>query len=135
MTDASSTATTSNAALSTPVPAPIVDGLIDISQFAAVKLRVAQIKAVEKVEKSNKLYKIQIDVGPLGERQVVSGIAKFYTPEQLIGRKVILVANLKPAMLMGVESNGMLLAASNADKTALSLLTPAEEIPVGAAVS
>jgi len=108
---------------------------IDIAQFAAVKMRVAQIKSVEKVEKSNKLYKIQVDMGPLGERQIVSGIAKFYTPEQLIGRKIIVIANLKPAMLMGVESHGMLLAASSADKTQLSIIAPAEDIAIGATVS
>ncbi len=142
----SETSTTATAASTPPVTTPTasassagvngaMDGLIDISQFAAVKMRVAQIKTVEKVEKSNKLYKIQVDVGELGERQIVSGIAKFYTPEQLIGRKIIIVANLKPAMLMGVESQGMLLAASSADKTQLSLLMPSEEMPIGSTIS
>jgi len=117
------------------VPTEVTAEPIDIAQFAAVKMRVAQIKSVEKVEKSNKLYKIQVDLGPLGERQIVSGIAKFYTPEQLIGRKIIVIANLKPAMLMGVESHGMLLAASSADKTQLSIIAPAEDIAIGATVS
>lgn len=130
------TAPTSPVTANTPATAPDpMAGLIDISQFASVKMRVAQIKTVEKVEKSNKLYKIQVDVGEVGTRQIVSGIAKFYTPEQLIGRKIIIVANLKPAMLMGVESQGMLLAASSADKTQLSLLTPSEEMPVGSTIS
>ena len=109
---------------------------IDIQDFAKVKLCVARIEAVEKIEKSKKLYKLQLDVGPeLGKRQIVSGIAQFYTPEQLIGRKIIIVSNLKPAQLMGTESQGMLLAASTPDRTALSLLAPAEEIPVGSYVS
>ena len=136
----SSPATTQPTATSQPstptlAPTPSPEGTIDITQFAAVKLRVAQILSVEKVEKSNKLYKLQVDLGPLGKRQIVSGIAKFYTPEQLLGRKIIVVANLKPAMLMGVESHGMLLAASSDDKSQLSVLTPGEDVPLGAAVS
>jgi methionyl-tRNA synthetase len=126
---------TSQPSTPTPTPTPSPEGTIDITQFAAVKLRVAQIISVEKVEKSNKLFKLQVDLGPLGKRQIVSGIAKFYTPEQLLGRKIIVVANLKPAMLMGVESHGMLLAASSDDKSQLSVLTPGEDVPLGAAVS
>lgn len=128
---------TEAAPITPPVEAPI-PGItqIDIQDFAKVKLCVARIESVEKIEKSKKLYKLQLDVGPeLGKRQIVSGIALFYTPEQLIGRKIIIVSNLKPAQLMGVESQGMLLAASTADRTALTLLTPSEEIPVGSYVS
>ena len=77
----------------TPVPE-----LIDIDHFVKVKLRVAQVVSAEKVEKSKKLLKLQVDLGPeLGQRQILSGIAQFYTPEQLIGRRIIVVANLKPA--------------------------------------
>jgi methionyl-tRNA synthetase len=136
---AAPTSTTPAAAPATPTSeaAPIPGiALIDIQDFAKVKLCVAQIESVEKIEKSKKLYKIQVDVGAvLGKRQIVSGIAQFYTPEQLVGRKIIIVSNLKPAQLMGTESQGMLLAASTSDRTALSLLTPAEEIPVGSYVS
>ncbi len=84
--------------------------LIDIDHFAKVKLICAKIISAEHVEKSDKLLKIIVNDGS-GERQVVSGIAKAYSPEDLIGKKVILVSNLKPAKLRGVESNGMLLAA------------------------
>jgi methionyl-tRNA synthetase len=109
--------------------------LIDIADFAKVKLRVAIIEQAEKIEKSKKLYKLQIDLGPAGKRQVVSGIAAFYTPEQLLGRRVVVVTNLKPAKLMGVDSQGMLLAASNADHSALTLLAPSEEIAVGSEIA
>ena len=84
---------------------------IDISDFAKVDLRVAEVKAAEKVPGSKKLIKMQIDLG--GEqRQIVAGIAETYEPASLVGKKVAVVANLKPAKLMGVESNGMVLAAS-----------------------
>lgn len=74
-----------------------------------VELRTAQVIACEQVPKAKKLLKLQVDLG-YEQRQIVSGISKFYTPEQLIGRKIIVVANLKPAKLCGIESNGMLLA-------------------------
>jgi methionyl-tRNA synthetase len=84
--------------------------LISIDEFAKVDLRVGEIKEAEKVEKSKKLLKLKVDIGT-EERQVVAGIAEHYTPEQLIGKKILLVANLKPAKLMGIESQGMVLAA------------------------
>lgn len=87
---------------------------ITIDDFAKVDLRVAQITSCEKVPKSDKLYRLMLDDGECG-RQIVSGIAKWYTEEELVGKKVIVVANLKPAKLRGVESNGMLLAADTAD--------------------
>lgn len=88
-----------------------VEGVvIGIEDFAKVNLQVALIKDCEKVEKSDKLLKLQLDDGQ-GGRQVVSGIAKWYQPADLIGKKVIVVANLKPVKLRGVESNGMILAA------------------------
>lgn len=83
---------------------------IDIEEFAKVKLICAKILSAEKIEKSDKLLKIQMFDGT-AERQVVSGIAKFYSPEDLVGKKVILVSNLKPVKLRGVDSNGMILAA------------------------
>ena len=83
--------------------------LIGIEDFMSVELRSAQIIACEKVPKAKKLLKLQIDLG-YEKRQVVSGIAKFYEPEQLIGKKIIVVVNLKPATLCGIESQGMILA-------------------------
>ncbi|MBQ7783063.1 MAG: methionine--tRNA ligase [Oscillospiraceae bacterium] len=84
---------------------------ISIDDFFKSDLRVAQVKSCEKIPKAKKLLKLILDDG-FGDRQVVSGIAKWYTPEQLIGKKVIVVANLSPAKLCGVESNGMIVAAS-----------------------
>ena len=88
--------------------------LINIDDFMNVELRVAKIKACEPIKKAKKLLKLTLDDGN-GERTVASGIAKFYKPEDLIGKSVILVANLKPAVLCGVESNGMILAADDGD--------------------
>lgn len=107
---------------------------IDIETFAKVELRVATITNVEAVPKSKKLFQIQLDVGPLGERQIVSGIAKHYAIEDLIGRQIVVVANLKPAKLMGVESRGMLLAASTEGDETLAILNPDKPLPAGALV-
>jgi methionyl-tRNA synthetase len=95
-----------------PNPAPAGPGdKIDITDFAKVELRAAEVKEAERIAGSKKLVRLQVDLG--GEiRQVVAGIAESYAPEALVGKKVVLVTNLKPARLMGVESNGMVLAAS-----------------------
>ena len=87
---------------------------IAIDDFAKVELRVAEVKACEPIPKAKKLLKLTLDDGE-GERTVASGIAKWYTPEDLIGHKVVVVANLKPATLCGVESQGMIIAADTAD--------------------
>ncbi len=84
---------------------------IPIEEFAKIELRVAKVTAAEKVKGSRKLIKMQIDVGT-EQRTIVAGIAEAYTPESLVGRSIVVVANLKPAKLMGIESNGMVLAAS-----------------------
>jgi len=107
---------------------------IDIETFAKIKFRVATVEKVEAVPKSKKLYQIQLDVGELGKRQIVSGIAQHYTPEQLVGRQIVIVANLKPAKLMGVESRGMLLAASTEGDEVLAVLSPDKPIAAGARV-
>ena len=94
-----------------PEPAPAGDQ-VDIEEFARVKLVVGTVKLAERVPKSNKLVRMEVDLGEPGLRQIVAGIGKQYTPEQLVGRQIVVVSNLKPATLMGVESRGMLLAAS-----------------------
>jgi methionyl-tRNA synthetase len=91
--------------------APRQDARIAIDEFMKVELRVAKVLAAERVPKSSKLLKLQVDVG-LEQRTIVAGIAEAYEPETLIGRLIVVVFNLKPAKLMGVESNGMVLAAS-----------------------
>ena len=112
-------------------PAINETGLIDISEFAKVELRVAIVLAAERVEGADKLLKLQIDIGS-EKRQIVAGIAKHYAPEELIGKKIIVVANLKPAKLRGIESQGMLLAAS--DENTISILTPLKDVSVGSKV-
>ncbi|MFC4103858.1 methionine--tRNA ligase [Paenibacillus xanthanilyticus] len=104
---------------------------IGIDDFAKVELRVAQVIAAEPVKKADKLLKLQLDLG-YEQRQVVSGIAKFYTPEQMVGRKVICVVNLKPVTLRGELSQGMILAASHGDQ--LTLATVPDDMPNGAIV-
>jgi len=110
-----------------PVEKPEPLAPIGIEDFMGVELRTAKILACEKVPKAKKLLKLQLDLG-YEKRQVVSGIAKFYEPEALIGKKVIVVANLKPATLCGIESQGMLLA-SGEEQVRVVFLDP--ETPLG----
>ena len=105
------------------------DGMIGIEDFSKIDLRVVEILAAEPVPKTDKLMKIQVSLGD-EERTVVSGIAKHYKPEDLIGKHVVLVANLKPAKLSGVMSHGMLLAASKGDELQIVETT----MPVGSKV-
>jgi methionyl-tRNA synthetase len=106
--------------------------LIDIADFSKVDLRVAEVKAAERVENTDKLMKIQVNLGEESERQIVAGIAQHYTPEELTGKKIVVVANLKPAKLRGIESQGMLLAASDAET--VSILTPLKDVAIGSKV-
>jgi len=107
---------------------------ISIDQFFKVKLRVGRIVMAEAVPKSKKLLRLEVESGS-GIRQIVSGIAKSYTPESLVGRHVVYVENLKPAKLMGIESNGMVLAATDADGEAV-LIEPEDvtRAPAGSEV-
>jgi methionyl-tRNA synthetase len=114
-----------------PVAAPEGKEEIGIDDFAKVELRVAQVIACEPVKKADKLLKLQLDLG-YEQRQVVSGIAKFYSPEDMVGRKVICVTNLKPVKLRGELSQGMILAASHGDQ--LTLATVPDNMPNGAQV-
>ena len=107
--------------------------LIEIRDFAQVELRIGKILEAEKIKKSKKLLKLQIDLGDLGRRQIVAGIAQHYEPEELVGLKVVVVTNLKPARLMGEESKGMLLAAKDGQK--LTVLTVHRDVEPGAKIS
>jgi methionyl-tRNA synthetase len=107
------------AAAPAPAPPPAAGGdKMDISEFAKVELRAAKVTAAEKVSGSKKLVKLQVDLG-IESRQLVAGIAESYDPAALVGKTVVVVANLKPAKLMGVESNGMVLAGSIDGKAVL----------------
>jgi len=105
---------------------------ITIEDFAKIQLRVAEILEAERVEGSDKLIKMKLKVGE-ETRQIVGGIARYYTPEELIGKKIIIVYNLEPKKLKGIESQGMLLAASTEGK--MSLLTVDRDIESGAKIS
>lgn len=104
---------------------------IPIEDFAKVKLRIGKVISAENVSGSKKLLKLQVNLGD-EKRQVVAGIAAHYRPEELIGKNVVIVANLKPAKLMGIESQGMVLAASN--EGILTLVSPEKDIPPGSVV-
>jgi len=106
--------------------------LITIDDFKKADLRVASITAAERLPKADKLLKLQIDIGGK-PRQIIAGIAEYYKPEELLGKSIIVVANLEPVKLRGELSEGMLLAAKAKGK--LVLLTPDGEIPSGTAIS
>ena len=105
---------------------------IKMDEFGKIELRVAEVVAAEPLPKSKKLLKLTVSLGE-EQRTLVAGIAEHYTPAELVGKKVVVVANLEPAKLMGVESNGMVLAASSAGK--LAVLTPDRDLPPGSKVS
>ena len=112
---------------------PKIEGLaqIGIDDFAKVELRAAKVVACEPIKKAKKLLKLTLDDGE-GERTVASGIAKWYKPEDLIGRTVVLVANLKPATLCGVESQGMILAADAGEDDVRVIFL--EGVPAGSSI-
>ena len=107
--------------------------MITYNDFAKIELKIATVLSAERVEGSEKLLKLQVDLGepdlPAG-RQVISGIAKQYEPETLVGKQVVVVANLEPRMIMGLESQGMLLAASGP-----VVLIPEKEVPPGSLIT
>jgi len=107
------------------------DGMISIDQFMQVELKVGTVTAAEAVPKSEKLIKVSVDLGE-EQRTVVAGIAKQYEPAELVGRQIVIVANLQPAKLMGIESQGMVLAASDGDGAVL--LHPENAVPNGTRV-
>ena len=122
-------AATQAAAPAAKPAAAVSDGKISIDDFAKVELRVGQVKVAEKVKGADKLLRLEVDLGT-EVRQVVAGIAESYAPELLIGRKVVIVANLAPRKLRGLESNGMIVAASPEGGKAV-LASFLEDVPVG----
>jgi methionyl-tRNA synthetase len=108
------------------------DGLIEITDFAKVDLRVGEVLSAERIPKADKLLLLTVDIGEEKPRQILAGIAQYYEPEQLVGRKIVVVANLKPRKLRGYESQGMLLAASVGEEGKPVIATFAEDVPNGA---
>lgn len=114
-----------------PTPSGAADGQISIDDFTKVELRVGQVKTAEKVKGADKLLKLEVDIGS-EVRTIVAGIAEKYSPEKVIGMKVVIVANLQPRKLRGIESNGMIVAASVGEKGQPVLASFLEDVPVGA---
>jgi methionyl-tRNA synthetase len=112
-------------------PAVAVPAKIAIDDFAKVEMRVGQVKSAERVPRADKLLQLQVDIGD-EVRQIVAGIALAYKPEDLVGRKVVVVTNLQPRKLRGVESNGMIVAASSGPDGSPVLAGFLEDVPVGA---
>ncbi|MEX2673179.1 MAG: methionine--tRNA ligase subunit beta [Phycisphaeraceae bacterium] len=112
--------------------------LIAFDDFAKLDLRVATVTACEPHPNADRLLKLQVDLGPeIGQRQICAGVRAFYEPEQLVGRQIVMVANLAPRKLRGEESQGMLLAATDASDEQVQrvlLLKPDAELPAGSQV-
>jgi methionyl-tRNA synthetase len=119
-----------------PPPAPAIapepSSFINIDDFAKIELRVAQIVVAERIPKADKLLRLEVDLGPdFPRRQILSGIAEHYTPEELIGRRIVVITNLAPRKMRGLESHGMLLAASDGENGKPILATMAGNIALG----
>ncbi len=121
---------------------------IHYDDFAKLELRVANVEAAERVQGSEKLLKLQLDLGEFGKRQIVAGIGRAYAPEQLVGTQIVIVFNLEPRTLMGIESQGMLLAAVPGEgsrggtstgiasgQDGASLLRPERPVPPGSKIN
>ena len=107
--------------------------MITLEDFRSIDLRVAQIMSAEKVPKTNRLLKVNVDLG--GEqRTLIAGLGAHYDPQELIGLKVIVVANLQPTIIRGIESNGMMLGVGCSDRDDIALLTLSRDAPNGAHV-
>ncbi len=116
--------------------------MVKFEQFKEIELKVAKVLEAERVEGSEKLLKLKVDIGEESPRQILAGVGKVYQPEEIVGREIIVIANLEPRMLMGLESQGMLLAANDggpasAEATAGKpvLLRPDREVPPGSPIS
>ncbi len=99
---------------------------VDFSEWMKLDLRVAEIISVENIEGADKLYKIEIDVGEIGKRMICAGLKGYYSKDELVGKKIIYFSNLKPRMMRGIESQGMLLAAVSENHEKVVLIKPKE---------
>lgn len=108
--------------------------MISYDDFAKLELKVGLITKAEAIEGTDKLVKLSVDVGEETERTLAAGIRRVYSPEELVGKKIIVLVNLEPKKLRGIESQGMLLAAGESDDN-LSLLTVDKDMPVGTKIS
>ena len=113
-----------------------MDGIIEFDEWQRTDLRIAEIKRVEDIEGADKLYKLHVDVGKeLGERVICAGIKQYYSKEELIGKKIVVFVNLKPRLMKGIESQGMLLAGVSEDHSEVVLISPEKDIENGVKIS
>ncbi|MFW9881061.1 MAG: methionine--tRNA ligase subunit beta [Candidatus Thorarchaeota archaeon] len=107
---------------------------IDYKDFLKLDIRVGLVKSCEEIPKSQNLYKLMVDCGEKDLRQIITGIAKFYTAEELIGKNIIVLTNLKPRTIMGIESQGMLLAADLNNEPFLLKIDERKQVPPGSRI-
>lgn len=107
--------------------------MVKIDDFLKIDIRVVEIKEAERVEGSEKLIKLKVDIGEGEERQIIAGVGKSYEPENLINKKAIAIINLEPRKMMGLESQGMILATGD-DLENISLLTPDKDVASGGTI-
>jgi methionyl-tRNA synthetase len=119
----------------TAAPVPPEPATVSFDEFKKLDIRVAQIIEAERVPNADKLLRMQISLGEtLGKRQIVAGIAQHFKPEDLVGRKIVVITNLKPVKLRGILSEAMLLAAIDEPTNTLELVSPGNVVPPGAVV-
>lgn len=113
-----------------------IEGVVEFNEWQVIDLRVAQVKKVEDIPGADKLYKLTLNVGEeLGERVICAGIKQYYSKEELEGKKIIVFVNLKPRLMKGIESQGMLLAAVSEDHSEVVLVCPEKSIANGCKIS
>jgi len=112
-----------------------MENIIEFSEWQKLELVVAEIKKVEDIEGADKLYKLILDVGKFGEKIVCAGLKEYYSKKELLGKKIIYFLNLKPRLMKGIESSGMILAAVSDDHKKVSLISPDKSVGNGCRVS
>jgi methionyl-tRNA synthetase len=113
-----------------------MEGIIEFNEWQKIDLRVAEIKEVEDISGADKLYKLTVNVGSeLGERIICAGIKEYYSKDELKNKKIVVFANLKPRLMKGIESQGMLLAAVSDDHSKVILISPEKDIENGCRIS
>lgn len=108
---------------------------VGFDEWSKLDIRVAKVEKIEDIPGADKLYKLSLDVGELGKRTICAGLKPFYPKDKILGRKIIYLSNLKPRMMKGIESQGMLLAATSDNHSKVSILMPSEDIEVGSRIS
>jgi methionine--tRNA ligase beta chain len=114
----------------------MADGIIEFNEWQKLDLRIAEIKKVEDIGGADKLYKLTVDIGKeIGKRIICAGIKEYYSKEELKGKKIVVFVNLKPRLMKGIESQGMLLAGVSDDHSKVVLISPEKDIENGCRIS